>query len=96
MVLVCLFSGLSTVAEKYLIKFNAYDYLQRKTNILVVLNIFVTFITIHFYGLYGAVFSILFTEIISTTILNYFYQKYQKIIIFDTQKRIFSLSTYLK
>ena len=29
-VVVTMFSGLSTVAEKYLLKFNAYDYLKKK------------------------------------------------------------------
>ena len=96
MVFVCLFSGLSTVAEKYLIKFNAYDYMQKKTNILVALNIVITFVSVQLYGLYGAVFSILLTEIISTTILNYFYKKNHRTIVLDTQKRMFFLSTYLK
>ena len=30
-VFVTLFSGLSTIAEKYLLKFNAYDYLKKNT-----------------------------------------------------------------
>ncbi|MFH4246908.1 polysaccharide biosynthesis protein, partial [Acinetobacter baumannii] len=38
-VFVTLFSGLSTIAEKYLLKFNAYDYLKKKTLYLVVFNI---------------------------------------------------------
>ena len=91
MVLVCLFSGLSTVAEKYLIKFNAYSYLQKKTNILVIFNIVITFFSVKYFGLYGAVLSILFTELFSTTLFNYFYGN--KVII-DTHKRIFLPSTY--
>lgn len=88
MVLVCLFSGLSTVAEKYIIKFNAYSYLQKKTNILLFFNILVTGIFIHLWGLYGAVYAILVTEIFSTTILNYFFKKG---LIWDTHKKIFFL-----
>lgn len=91
MVIVCMFSGLSTVAEKYLIKFNAYSYLQKKTNILVIFNIIITFFSVKYFGLYGAVFSILLTELFSTTLFNYFYGN--KVII-DTHKRIFLLSTY--
>ncbi|WP_343621317.1 oligosaccharide flippase family protein [Acinetobacter proteolyticus] len=96
MVFVCLFSGLSTVAEKYLIKFNAYTYLQQKTNMLVIFNILLTFAAVKFYGLYGAVLSILLTEIASTTVFNYFYSKQSKIIILDTHKKIFLPTTYLK
>ena len=93
MVMVCLFSGLSTVAEKYLIKFNAYDYLQKKTNILIIFNLIITFFSVHFYGLYGAVFAILVTEIISTTLFNYFFKSG---LIFDTHKKMIQISTYLK
>ncbi len=32
-VFVTLFSGLSTIAEKYLLKFNAYDYLKKKNTL---------------------------------------------------------------
>lgn len=96
MAIACLFSGLSTIAEKYLIKFNAYSYLQRKTNLLVFFNILIAFIAIKFYGLYGAVFSILITEIASTTVFNYFYLKKNKRVILDTHRRIFYPSTYLR
>ncbi|NCI79692.1 MATE family efflux transporter [Acinetobacter kanungonis] len=91
MVIVCFFSGISTVSEKYLIKFKAFDYLKVKTNFLVVFNIGLTCFLIFFYGLYGAVYSILITEILSATLFNYFYQKG---LILDTHKRVFSLSTY--
>ena len=96
MVLACLFSGLSTVAEKYLIKFNGYDFLQKKTNTLVVFNIVVTMVAVYFYGLYGAIFSILATEVISTTLLNYFFVRQKKSIILDTHKRIILPATYLQ
>lgn len=90
-VLVTLFSGLSTVAEKYLLKFNAYDYLKKKTLYLVAFNIVLTALCVHQWGLNGAVFAILLTEIMSFTVFNYFYQNR---IILDTQKRIFLMSTY--
>lgn len=90
-VLVTLFSGLSTIAEKYLLKFNAYDYLKKKTLVLVFFNIILTFFFVHIWGLNGAIFAILITEIMSFTVFNYFYRKGM---ILDTQKRIFLLSTY--
>ncbi|MBF7696282.1 lipopolysaccharide biosynthesis protein [Acinetobacter rathckeae] len=91
-VVVTLFSGLSTVAEKYLMKFNAYDYLHKKTMLLVLFNVCVTYSAIHFYGLNGAVFAILITELMSLTIFNYFYRGG---VIFNTHVRMFKPSTYL-
>lgn len=91
--IVTLFSGLSTVAEKYLIKFNAYDYLKRKTFILVLFNVIFTFLMVKFYGLYGGIYAILITEILSVTLFNYFFKNG---LIWNTQKRIFLPSTYFK
>lgn len=91
--LVTLFSGLSTIAEKYLIKFNAYEYLKRKTFILVFFNVILTFLMVKLYGLYGGIYAILTTEILSVTLFNYFFRNG---LIWDTQKRMFLISTYLK
>ncbi|PJO74798.1 polysaccharide biosynthesis protein [Acinetobacter pseudolwoffii] len=91
--LVTLFSGLSTIAEKYLIKFNAYEYLKRKTFILVFFNIIFTFSMVKLYGLFGGIYAILITEILSVTLFNYFFRDG---LIWDTQKRMFIISTYLK
>lgn len=91
--LVTLFSGLSTIAEKYLMKYNAYDYLKKKTVALVIFNIIFTFYMVKFYGLYGGILAILLTEILSVTLLNYFFKNG---LIWDTQKRMFQPSTYLK
>ena len=91
--LVTLFSGLSTIAEKYLIKFNAYEYLKRKTFILVFFNVILTFSMVKLYGLYGGIYAILTTEILSVTLFNYFFRNG---LIWDTQKRMFLISTYLK
>ena len=91
--LVTLFSGLSTIAEKYLIKFNAYEYLKRKTFVLVFFNIIFTFSMVKLYGLYGGIYAILITEILSVTLFNYFFRNG---LIWDTQKRMILFSTYLK
>lgn len=89
--IVTLFSGLSTIAEKYLMKFNAYDYLHKKTMYLVIFNIIITFSAVHLYSLYGAIFAILLTEMMSVTVFNYFYKNG---LIFDVHWRMFKLSTY--
>ena len=91
--LVTLFSGLSTIAEKYLIKFNAYEYLKRKTFILVFFNIIFTFSMVKFYGLFGGIYAILITEILSVTLFNYFFRDG---LIKKKKKRMFLISTYLK
>ena len=91
--LVTLFSGLSTIAEKYLIKFNAYEYLKRKTFILVFFNTIFTFSMVKLYGLFGGIYAILITEILSVTLFNYFFRDG---LIWDTQKRMFLPSTYFK
>lgn len=92
-VVVTLFSGLSTVAEKYLIKFNAYDYLHKKTLLLVLFNLGLTATAIHYYGLHGAIFAILCTELMSLTVFNYFYKHG---LIWDTHLRMFKPSTYTR
>lgn len=91
--LVTLFSGLSTVAEKYLIKFNAFEYLRKKTFILVLFNVVFTFLMVKYHGLIGGIYAILITEILSLSLFNYFYKNG---LIASTQKRMFLLSTYLK
>ncbi|MGT2571351.1 oligosaccharide flippase family protein [Acinetobacter ursingii] len=90
-VIVTLFSGLSTIADRYLLKFNAYQYLKKKTLCLFIFNIIFTPLCIYVWGLRGAIISILITEIVSYTIFNYFYKK---ALVFDVQKKIFILSTY--
>ncbi|WP_288382449.1 oligosaccharide flippase family protein [uncultured Acinetobacter sp.] len=90
-VFVTMFSGLSTIAEKYLLKFNAYDYLKKKTLYLVTFNIILTAFFVHQWSVNGAILAIFLTEVISFTLFNYFYRNG---IILDAQKRIFLISTY--
>lgn len=92
MVIVCMFSILSTVSEKYMFKFRtSYSYLQKKINLLLLFNLIITYLLVKFLGIKGAVYSILITEFSTATIFNYFFQHG---LIWDTHKRIFKLSTY--
>lgn len=93
MVMVTMFSGLNTIAERYLYKFNAYDFLKKKTFALTIFNIFCAYILIYHYKIYGAVMSMLITEITSFTILNYFHEKK---VILTTQLNFFKAKTYKK
>lgn len=92
-VLVTMFSGLSTISERYLLKYNAYDYLKKKTLYLISFNIILTLIFVYYFGLIGATLSILISEIFSCTILNYFYKGG---VIFKMHKMIFSLLIHHK
>lgn len=72
-----LISGLSTVSEKYIIKFStdgAYNFLLKKMIIILIINTFMSYLFIANFGLKGAVSSVLITEIVSLTILNYFFK----------------------
>jgi O-antigen/teichoic acid export membrane protein len=93
MVIVTMFSGLNTVAERYLYKFNAYEFLKKKTFVLTIFNIICAYILISQYAMYGAVGAMLITEVVSFTILNYFHSK--KIILM-TQLNFFKAKTYKK
>ncbi|MBF7682648.1 polysaccharide biosynthesis protein [Acinetobacter sp. B5B] len=92
-VLTCVFSGIATVVEKFIIKFQDYSFLQKKTNILLVINITLTFFLVNNFGLKGAIYSVLLTELITATLLNYFYKSG---FIWKTHLKTFSPSTYTK
>lgn len=87
----CLLSSISNISDKYLVKENAYNYLSRKTNVLVVFNVLISAFLIYFYGLTGAVFSIFITEFVSATLCNYWFRKGE---ILKIQLNTFSLSCY--
>lgn len=89
----CLLSSISNISDKYLVKESAYNYLSKKTNILVIFNILIAMFLINIYGLIGAVISVLITELISATICNYFFRYGE---IFKVQLQTFSLKVYRK
>lgn len=93
MVIVCGLSGISTVSEKYLLKFSAYNYLKIKTSILVLINVPLTYILIEKFSLNGAVYSILITCALSTTIFNYFHKQSR---IFFIQCSLFKMKNYIE
>ncbi|MFA9500036.1 oligosaccharide flippase family protein [Mannheimia sp. E30BD] len=86
----CCFSGLATISEKYLFKFNEYDYLNKKTIRLCILNFILSFVMIKIYGIYGAVLSVLLLQMISATIYNYLF-RFKEGLILETHKAMFKL-----
>ncbi|GAB3054976.1 flippase [Acinetobacter apis] len=93
MIIVCMFSGLSTVVDKFLLKYNSYSFLMKKTNVLMFFNIFISFVSIYLYGLVGAVLSILLVEFLSATFMNYFFKKVN---FLEIHKSLFSIQFYKK
>ncbi|MBF7688991.1 MATE family efflux transporter [Acinetobacter rathckeae] len=92
LVLVCMFSGLATVADKYIICFGGHKYLRNKTLFLVFLNLFMAYFLINFYGIYGAVTSIFITELVAGTLANYFFKNG---LLFKVQLKSFYIKNIL-
>lgn len=72
--LAAIFSSISNISEKYIMKQYGYSYLQRKTIFLLLLNLLYTYQLISLYGMWGGVLSVLITEILAATLLNYFFK----------------------
>lgn len=89
----CCFSGMATVSEKYLFKFKAYNYLNRKTMFLCVFNAVLSLVFIWNYAVYGAIISMLLLQVISATLYNYIVQfNVNNInVVLDSHIRMFKL-----
>lgn len=75
MSILALFSVIGTVSSRGIVALGGYKYLMVKMLCMALANIALSTFLIEHYGLYGAVYSLLFTEIISCTLANYFFQK---------------------
>jgi O-antigen/teichoic acid export membrane protein len=71
----CLFSALGAAASRYIIKYNGFRYLSVKSFITCVLSFLLSFPLIKKYGITGAAAGMVATELISCTILNYFFKE---------------------
>ncbi|WP_130804959.1 oligosaccharide flippase family protein [Acinetobacter ihumii] len=69
-----LFSSISNISEKYIMRYRGYHYLFKKTLILLLINILLTFMLVKYYGLIGAALAVLITEVLAATVLNYFFR----------------------
>lgn len=92
MAISCCFSGMATITEKYLFKFKAYDYLNRKTIFLCFLNFISSAVFISGFGVYGAVITVLLLQIISATLYHYVFKFGSDFnIIVDSHIKMFKL-----
>ncbi|MBY7822347.1 oligosaccharide flippase family protein [Vibrio fluvialis] len=73
--LAALFSIIGTVGYRIIIHHGGYTFLMKKMLSVSMLNIVVTYLLIKAHGILGAAYAILFTEIVSATVFNYFYRK---------------------
>lgn len=68
-----MFGLLSSVMDRYIIKYNGYLYLVKKTFFVLLICLVSSAVLVPLYGLTGAAFSVVLTELLSFTLLNYFF-----------------------
>lgn len=67
-------SAMSTVAYRYMVKEGGFNYLLVKIILLVAISVVTNWFFIRFWGLTGAAWSVLVTELLSLTLMNYFFK----------------------
>ena len=70
-----LFSLLGVIGSRFIAKYSGYLFLSKKSLAVTFLSISLNFFLIKRYGIFGAVYASLITEIISLTLFNYLYNK---------------------
>lgn len=76
MIILCfgaMLSSLGTVAYRYIIKLSGYYYLSRKMLSLLIISLPLSYFMILFYGTIGASVAFVVIELLSLTIMNYFF-----------------------
>lgn len=68
-----MFGLLSSVMDRFIIKYNGYAYLVKKTFFVLLICLVSSVVLVPLYGLTGAAFSVILTELLSFTLLNYFF-----------------------
>ena len=67
-------SALGTISSRYIAKFSGYSYLSYKTISVCTFSVIITYFSISKFGIVGAAYSNLLTELFSLTIANYFFK----------------------
>lgn len=68
------FSAMGTVAYRYMVKEGGFNYLLIKIVCLMLISLPTSWLLIHYYGLMGAAWSVFITELLSLTVMNYFFK----------------------
>lgn len=69
-----MFSSLGTICYRYMIKESGYNYLAKKMVLCCILTIPLSWLMINAFGINGAAYCFLIVEILSCTLLNYFFR----------------------
>nr|WP_237680795.1 oligosaccharide flippase family protein [[Erwinia] mediterraneensis] len=69
-----MFSSLGTICYRYMIKESGYSYLAKKMFLCCVLTIPLSWVMISSFGINGAAYCFLIVEVLSCTLLNYFFR----------------------
>ena len=69
-----MFSSLGTICYRYMIKESGYNYLAKKMFLCCVLTVPFSCVMIRAFGINGAAYCFLIVEILSCTLLNYFFK----------------------
>ena len=93
-------SSLGIVAARYIISQGGYNFEAKKAFLTAIFTIFISWLLIRNFGMYGAAWGTLLCEILSLTIINYFYKRaevfYIHVNIFDLKMNISILKAVLK
>ena len=68
------FSAMGTVAYRYMVKEGGFNYLLRKIICLMVISVPLSWWLIQDYGIMGAAWSVFLSELLSLTVMNYFFK----------------------
>lgn len=78
LVILCLstiVTSLGFISNRYIVKLSGYNYLSKKTIIILLFSIPISIAMVYQWGLYGAAYSVLIIELLSLTIMNYFFRE---------------------
>lgn len=82
-------TSLGTVSGRYIAKLSGYSFLSKKMVLVTFISLGLNYVLIVNYGIVGAAIATLSTEVISLTILNYFFKKG---IVFKVHKQTLMLN----
>lgn len=91
MIIICfatMISSLSTITSRYIARYSGYLYLSKKSFSLLLVSAILNFYLVKQWGIVGAAYAIVITEMISLTVSNYFFKKG---IVLKMHKNIFLL-----
>lgn len=78
LVILCLstiVTSLGFISNRYIVKLSGYNYLSKKTILILLFSIPISIAMVYQRGLYGAAYSVLIIELLSLTIMNYFFRE---------------------